>query len=65
MVASRLEGEEDAEDDDVEQALLWRVWELHYTAVNVGRNKKTTCAILAPPPNFFCIVSLNSTPKIS
>ena len=44
----RVEGEEDARVDDVEQVQLWRVIrELQYAAVNVGRNKKKkTCAVL-------------------
>ena len=63
-VASRLEGEEDAEDDDVEQAQLWRVTqELHYAAVNVGRKTKTTCAVLAPPPISFPSPHLTPPPN--
>ena len=64
MVALRLEGEEDAEGDDIKQAQLWRVIrELHYAAVNVGRNKKTLCPVLAPPPISFASPHLTTPPN--
>ena len=53
-VATRLEGEEDAEDDDIEQSQLWRVTrELHYAVVNVGRKKKNDVLSSLLPQFFF------------
>ena len=37
--------------------------ELHYAAVNVGRNKKTPCAVLAPPPISFASLHLTTPPN--
>ena len=63
-VASRLEGEEGAEDDDIEQSQLWRVTrELHCAVVNVGRKKKNRRAVLAPPPNSFPSLHLTPPPN--
>ena len=64
-VASKLEEEEDAEDNGVERAQLARhpgtalgsceLWE---------ERKKTTCCPRSSP-NFFSITSLDTTPKFS
>ena len=62
-VASRLEEEEDAEDNGVERAQLARHPGTALRSCECGKKEKTTCAVLAPPPISFPSPHLTPPPK--